>query len=326
MKILLVMTADVFYLSFGRALESLGHEIFRLVTIDEKLLEEAILTFKPDMLVDMGWDVEHWKKDILAKVCKRYNLFHLYFAEEDWLHFKSWSKPYALEVSPDFVLTRSASCIPKYARIGIKSAQLDVGSNLELHRPVPLNSDFACDVSVVVNPQFKFKIFRRKSIANLVIPLFDESYNVKIWGKGWKRVKRYYKKSPKPEMLQGILPFHYTPHVYNSSKINISVQSVRKQISNRTYDILASGGFLLTSDTPAVREILRPGVHCEVSSSPEETLEKISYYLKHDQIRRDIAKKGYEYAKKKFGYQNTIPQVWPEVEEAWKKYQQNKDK
>ncbi|WP_010282116.1 CgeB family protein [Bacillus timonensis] len=324
MRLLIVMGWDVLYESFGKSFKNLGHKIYHLDTVSEERLEEVIEKFKPDMLVDMGWDTIHDDMDLLGKVCKRHGLFHLYFAEEDWLHFENWSLPYAMRSSVDFVLTRSERCIPKYAEVGIKSAKLDVGSNLHLHRRVPPKLEFICDVSVLVNPQFQYDIFRRKSIADLVIPLFDTPYNVKIWGKGWDNVKDYYEKLPRPGMLQGILPFHHTPQVYNSSKINISVQSLENQVSNRTYDILTSGGFLLTSDTPAIREILRPGLHCEVSKSPEETLEKISFYLKNEGIRKRIARNGYKFARKQFGYQSTIPRVWPEVENAWREHQQNK--
>ncbi|MED1790939.1 glycosyltransferase [Brevibacillus laterosporus] len=65
--------------------------------------------------------------------------------------------------------------------------------------------------------------------------------------------------------------------------------------------------------SPAVRINLIPEVNCVVSSSAEETVEKIKYYLNYDNQRIRIAKAGRDYAIKHFAYQNTLTEVWPKI-------------
>ncbi|CAM3594052.1 glycosyltransferase family protein [Marinicrinis lubricantis] len=156
---------------------------------------------------------------------------------------------------------------------------------------------------------------RYRSIHDLVIPLLKTDLNVKIWGKHWEGIGLFYPDMKVPKLMyQGILPFQQTPRVFSSTKINISIQTCKDQLSNRTLDILASGGFLLTSNTKAVREKLRPGINCIASNSPEETLDLVTYYLDHDNERKLIAEHGRELAVQQFDYTRTLQKIWYEIE------------
>uniref|UniRef100_UPI0011A495B4 glycosyltransferase family protein n=2 Tax=Bacillales TaxID=1385 RepID=UPI0011A495B4 len=53
-----------------------------------------------------------------------------------------------------------------------------------------------------------------------------------------------------------------------------------------------SGGFLITSDTPEIRRLFKPGRDLVVSSSAEQTRELVAYYLKHPEEREKIRKQG----------------------------------
>ncbi len=318
LKVLALLSLDVFRLSLGWALEELGHNVYYLNEIREDLIEQAIKVFKPDVFFDMGWDVEHCSKKkvaVLEHLLKKHNLYHVYFAEEDALHFERWSKPYVMQVRPQFVLTRSPQCISEYRGMGIEATYLDVGCNPRFHRKGPSYSKYACDVSIVANAQLVWEIYRRQSITDLVVPLLEEVINLKIWGRDWNQVESYLGvDAPRSDVWQGLIPFTETPWAYNSSIINVSIQSVENQVSNRTYDILSTGGFLLTSDTPGVREKIKRGVHCEVSASAEETKEKVHYYLIHDETRNRIAQAGRELAIRHLSYQSTLPAVWTLIE------------
>lgn len=326
MRILVLMTFDIFSKSMGGALENLGHEVHYLSHFNEGQLEETVRTIQPDIAFDMGWDIWHvnWqlegKLGKLKEILNRYNVFHIYFAEEDWLHFERWSKVYTVEAAPNFILTRAPACVPEYEKMGIPAAYLDVGCNPEFHKPTIAEPHYACDVAVVVNAQFHWGEIRSKSIADLVVPLFDQPFNTKIWGRDWSITNLFYGTSPRPEMIQGELPFTETPKVYSSAKICISVQTCQDQLSNRTYDILSSGGFLLTSDTPAVRQKLHPGVNCAVSNSPEETIRLIHYYLVYEYQRKTIAAQGRQDAVNHFAYQCTLPVVWPQIMQEFNRF------
>lgn len=328
MKILALMTLDIFRLSLGTALQKLGHNVRFLESFSAASLNSTILEFKPDMVIDMGWDV--WSQDLhyqgelhtIHEVIKRHRVFHLYFAEEDWLHYDRWSKRYCEIMKPDFVLTRSPLTIRYYEAMGIPATYLDVGCNPDFHKPSPYNAQYGCDVAVVATGNFTLGEIRYKSIHDLVIPLFESNLDVRIWGRDWENTDWCYPGKTAPSrMLQGKLPFPETPSVYSSAKISISIQTCNDQLSNRTLDIMSSGGFLLTSNTKAVREKLRPGVNCVVSNSPEETIHWVNYYLQHEAERKRIADQGLVDARERFAYQKTLPIVWPEIISAWTAFQ-----
>ncbi len=312
MRIVAQFSLDVFRMSMGWALESLGHKVYHLNDASEQSLEEAVRMHKPDFYIDMGWDTEHcdpMKVEAIRSVLKRHGVYHVYFAEEDGLHFEYWSKRYVERTQPDFVLTRGEACVGMYEAMGIPTRYLDVGCNEQFHRPVAPSPDLTCEVSAIANVQHFWDIYRRRSIRELIVPLFHSGLNVQLWGKDWQHATEYYGTAPPPGMHKGNLPFQRTPSAYNSAKINIGVQSIEEQVSNRTYEVMASGGFLLTSGTSQVHKLLQPGTCCETANSPEETIDKIHYYLKHDDERKRIALNGMYLARQQFSYRVTLPSV-----------------
>ncbi|QIC05454.1 glycosyltransferase [Brevibacillus sp. 7WMA2] len=320
MKILALLSFEIFRFSIGKSLEKLGHEVIYLDNFDEHLLELTINTFKPEIAFSMGWEVWHvsffktGKFPLIKELLKKYNIFHIYFAEEDWLHHDRWSKSYVKAIQPNYVLTRSTICVEKYQNLGIPSMFFDVGCNPDIHRPVPIDPKYQCDVAVVANGHFGFGEIRHKSICDLVFSLVNQPFKTKIFGKGWENVQHHFSNINLPsEMLHGSIAYTETPKIYNSAKISISLQTCNDQLSNRTFDIMSSGGFLLTSDTPAVRIKLIPGVNCVISNSAKETVEKITYYLIHEEQRIQIAKAGRDYAIRHFDYKNTLHDVWPNI-------------
>ncbi len=65
---------------------------------------------------------------------------------------------------------------------------------------------------------------------------------------------------------------------------------------------------------------MKPGINCEVSGSPEETIEKIRYYLNREEARERIARNGLAFARSEGSYQVNIPRVWPRVEAEVNRY------
>ncbi|WP_375541025.1 glycosyltransferase family protein [Paenibacillus tyrfis] len=63
-------------------------------------------------------------------------------------------------------------------------------------------------------------------------------------------------------------------------------------VIQRTYEILGSGVFFLTIDTPGVRRIGKPGRDFAVSASPADTVRLVNYYLKHPLARERIRRQG----------------------------------
>ncbi|TGU55071.1 glycosyltransferase family 1 protein, partial [Mesorhizobium sp. M00.F.Ca.ET.186.01.1.1] len=64
------------------------------------------------------------------------------------------------------------------------------------------------------------------------------------------------------------------------------------QLTQRTYEILGSGGFLVTQDTLAVRSMFTSGKDLLAASTSHETRQIIEHYLQHPEERKQIQEQG----------------------------------
>lgn len=89
------------------------------------------------------------------------------------------------------------------------------------------------------------------------------------------------------------------PKIFNLSKINLNMtmRPIETGLPLRIFDILSSGGFCMTNFQEELLDMFTIGEDIEAYSSIEELVDKCGYYLEHDDIRRNIAAKGYEKVK-----------------------------
>ncbi len=91
---------------------------------------------------------------------------------------------------------------------------------------------------------------------------------------------------------------YYTqmPLVFRQSRINlnISLRSIRSGIPLRAFDILGSGGFLLSNYQADLLDDFVPGEDFDYYESKEDLLDKIGYYLSHEDERAAIARNGHD--------------------------------
>ncbi len=101
------------------------------------------------------------------------------------------------------------------------------------------------------------------------------------------------------------------PAVYNSSKINlnISLRSIVNGIPLRVFEIMGSGGFLLSNYQAELLDYFVPGEDFDYFESPEDMIRKIDYYLEHDDIRKRIAANGLEKIKKNHTFHDRVKEM-----------------
>lgn len=101
------------------------------------------------------------------------------------------------------------------------------------------------------------------------------------------------------------------PKIFHLSKINLNFTSkpIRTGLPLRIWDILGAGGFVLTNYQSEIPEYFEIGRELETYSSEEELLEKISYYLQHEEERQIIARNGYEKAKENYSLNARVEQM-----------------
>lgn len=85
------------------------------------------------------------------------------------------------------------------------------------------------------------------------------------------------------------------PLVFNRSKINLNFtpRMIHTGISLRVLDVMACGGFLLSAYQPEIDELFKDGEDLVMFEDEGDMLEKIDYYLAHDEERERIAKNGF---------------------------------
>ena len=86
------------------------------------------------------------------------------------------------------------------------------------------------------------------------------------------------------------------PYAFKCAKINLNftLRSIHRGIPLRAFDIMGCGGFLLTNYQSDFFELFEPGVDFVYYESNEDLLDKIAYYLSHDEEREAIAKNGHD--------------------------------
>lgn len=109
----------------------------------------------------------------------------------------------------------------------------------------------------------------------------------------------------------GISTHKEMPLIFNRSKINlnITIRSIQSGLSQRIWDVLGCGGFLLTNYQEELPEYFEIGKDLECYENIEDCFQKVQYYLAHDDIRQEIAANGYKKVKAMHTYTIRIAQM-----------------
>lgn len=109
----------------------------------------------------------------------------------------------------------------------------------------------------------------------------------------------------------GVSTLTEMPKVFQASRINLNItmRPIETGLSLRVWDVLGCGGFLLTnyqSELPSYFEI---GKDLDAYESQEELMEKVQYYLSHEEERVEIAIHGYEKTARLHSYENRLAEM-----------------
>lgn len=98
------------------------------------------------------------------------------------------------------------------------------------------------------------------------------------------------------------------PKVFHASKINLNftIPNIKSGIPLRIWDVLGSGGFLLTNYQAEIPYYFKEGEDLVCFDGIEDMREKAAYYLEHEEERQQIARNGYEKVKQHHGYVERI--------------------
>lgn len=99
----------------------------------------------------------------------------------------------------------------------------------------------------------------------------------------------------------GVTTHTEMPLIFKQSKINlnITIPSIQTGLSQRIWDVLGCGGFLLSNYQMELPEYFEIGTDLDAYETPDELIEKVNFYLSHEDIRLQIAENGYRKVKEK---------------------------
>ena len=312
-KVLFFSHESKYTLGLPQGFRELGCPVFVLRDLSRSSINEAVDHFRPDLMITAGWACSRQKREHIDKLVKRaakYKVKHVYWATEDprWTVECSFK---CIEIyKPNAVMTIHPDSVNKYRELGLPAEHLDFGCNSEFNKFEPPSSKYAYNVALVGNGGKAWNSYRKDSVQILLKPLVEKGYDVAIWGSRWNHFNEELMgfKIPK-HMIKGELPYEETNKVYNSAKIILGLQNDQGMLTSRTFEVLGSGGFLLTVPTQSVNHLFTNNFHLACSSSPEDTVRLVDYFLEHETERQAIAQNGQREVYSKHTYKERAGQI-----------------
>ena len=101
------------------------------------------------------------------------------------------------------------------------------------------------------------------------------------------------------------------PYVFKTAKINlnISLRSIKSGIPLRAFDIMGCGGFLLTNYQDEFLDYFVPDEDFVFYSDYTDLLDKVEYYLTHEEERKQIARNGHDKVRKYHTFEDRIRDI-----------------
>jgi glycosyltransferase involved in cell wall biosynthesis len=95
-----------------------------------------------------------------------------------------------------------------------------------------------------------------------------------------------------PNFFYGQRLFERAAEAYGRSKINLNIAH-SDDVNMRVFEIMGSGGFLLTEYVPSLEELFKNRKHLVWYKDLDEAVDMATYYIHNDEARQKIAEEGY---------------------------------
>lgn len=196
---------------------------------------------------------------MIAKLVDQSGAPHVYWSTEDPGYSDEFSLPLIRRVKPDFVFTIHRPTVRLFNKRGIRAKHLDFGSDPAIHRRVAEVPRYKATAALIANGYAKLyrkkpEHYRFKSVRRLVNPFLHKDLKVNIYGRDWTQMSKILAKPINRNRIHGYLPYKEAVKVYSSVQFVLGPQNAEDRLTQRTYEILAAGGLLITDDTPEVRK------------------------------------------------------------------------
>lgn len=217
----------------------------------------------------------------------------------------------------DYVFTLERNCVEIYRGLGCREVHyLPFAAHREHYRPTTTRPQINRQVSFIGSAYWNRVHFFRGIMPELM------SYNTVINGIWWDRLPEAPMYGERIEIGKWMSP-QETALAYSGSKIVINLhRSHIDEVANnnalfipaaspnpRTFEIAASGTLQLSDARDDLGLFYTVGEEIDTFTSPQELMDKIRYYLTHEEQRRDMALRAFERTLKEHTYTKRLNQL-----------------
>lgn len=300
MRLLFLKSHPLWAHGLPNGFRDLGCQVELAGTNSAQALAEQIERFQPNMIWGIGWTPEFEKTEsqaLLRRLIRQSGAGYLYWATEDPGYAERFTIPFIKGTAPDLVFTICPAMIERYQSLGFTAAPLEFGYHPRVHFPAVPQEHYRSPAALVAHSYWPLYhrnpgLFRFRSMHTLIDPLLDAGIRIDFYGRFWDRMRSIFATAVPDDWIRGWLPYTEANQVYSSAGIIIGLQNIPEQLTQRTFEILGSGGLLLTLDTPAVRRLFEPDRDLLVSNDPDRTLRLVRHFLEHPEECRRMAEQG----------------------------------
>ncbi|MFN7088433.1 MAG: glycosyltransferase [Candidatus Paceibacteria bacterium] len=282
--------------------------------MNDALLEE-VRKEKPDLVFFILF-TDEIKEETLKEIRDHSGAITFnWFTDDHWRFFN-----YSWHWAPFFhwIGTTDSQAPERYKRIGYKNViKTQWACNHFTYKPAltadgKLPTAYEYDVTFIGQPHSD----RKKVVSKIQ----KAGINIQCWGHGWPNgrisqedmIKTFSKskinlnltKSSGGLALKPLIKIFVKKrtdgsiHFYQPRALLDNFKSFlgqkREQIKGRNFEIPGAGGFLLTSPADNLEDYYIPGKEIAIFTSVQDLIEKIKYYLVHEDERERIREAGYK--------------------------------
>lgn len=309
---------QVIYFPFDELIQKFGKK-----EMNKKLIETA-KEIRPDLCFFFLF-TDEFEKETIKKLSKRFLTLN-WFADDHW-RFDNFSKYWA----PCFnwVVTTDSQAPAKYYKLGYKNViKSQWACNHFLYRPLNLSKIY--DVTFIGQPHGNRKEIIKK--------IKEARINIECWGRGWSKGRIFQEEMFKIfsqskinlnlakssggisfkslagiflNRKQGLIRINNPRHWFDNFK---SLKGrAREQIKGRNFEIPGCRGFLLTGDADDLIDYYQDEKEIVFYKNIKDLVDKIRYYLTHDEEREAITKAGYERTLKEHTYEKRFNEIFKAI-------------
>lgn len=211
-------------------------------------------------------------------------------------YYMDWTVP--LISYFDYIFTIDQAALMEYEQLGHpRVCHLPLGTDPDLFHPAAVSEEYRSDICLVGVPY-------SNRIELIEALLAGTAYRIQLVGRGWSRYYHEWQNNSNRnvELVNAWVWPETAANYYNGAKIvlNIHRPSAEKynrnragiiatSINNRTFDAASCEAFQLTDFRSGLRHQFEEGKQVVSYQDKHDLLQKIHYYMAHDDERKRIA-------------------------------------